>query len=130
MVEIFPFQQRSKGIAVEQLAVRCAVFVNTYVNPIALSSIGWKYYIVYCVSSSDLLMAWPLLTWRQVWILVEIATVYFIFPETSGRSLEELSFMFESKEIQEKVSHNVNKALETAETVEAVEMSAQRKETA
>jgi hypothetical protein len=62
--------------------------------------------------------------------LVEIATVYFIFPETSGRSLEELSFMFESKEIQEKVSHNVNKALETAETIEAVEMSAQRKETA
>lgn len=65
-----------------------------------------------------------------MWILVEIATVYFIFPETSGRSLEELSFMFESKEIQERVSHNVNKALETAETIEAVEMSAQRKETA
>jgi hypothetical protein len=63
MVEIFPFQQRSKGIAVEQLAVRCAVFVNTYVNPIALSAIGWKYYIVYCVSLSDLVVSWPLLTW-------------------------------------------------------------------
>lgn len=48
MVEIFPFQQRSQGIAVEQMTVRFAVFFNTYVNPIALNNIGWRYYIVYC----------------------------------------------------------------------------------
>ena len=95
MVEIFPFQQRSKGIAVEQLTVRFAVFFNTYVNPIALDSIGWKYYIVYCV-----------------WILVEIATVYLLFPETHNRTLEELSFMFEGKEVQDRVQHNVDKVLE------------------
>jgi hypothetical protein len=95
MVEIFPFQQRSKGIAVEQLTVRFAVFFNTYVNPIALDSIGWKYYIVYCV-----------------WILVEIATVYFLFPETHNRTLEELSFMFEGKAVQDKVQQNVDKVLQ------------------
>ncbi|KAK4044178.1 general substrate transporter [Parachaetomium inaequale] len=95
MVEIFPFQQRSKGIAVEQLTVRFAVFFNTYVNPIALDSIGWKYYIVYCV-----------------WILVEIATVYLLFPETQNRTLEELSFMFEGKEVQNKVQQSVDKVLE------------------
>lgn len=76
--------------------MRFAVFFNTYVNPIALDSIGWKYYIVYCV-----------------WIVVEIATVWFIFPETHGRSLEELSFMFESKEVRERVDKNVDKVLET-----------------
>ena len=96
LVEIFPYEQRSKGIAFEQMTVRFAVFFNTYVNPIALDAIGWKYYIVYCV-----------------WILVEIATVYFIFPETQGRSLEELSFMFESKEVRERVDKNVDKVLET-----------------
>lgn len=95
MVEIFPFQQRSKGIAVEQLTVRFAVFFNTYVNPIALDSIGWKYYIVYCV-----------------WILVEILTVYMVFPETHNRTLEELSFMFEGKEVQDKVQQNVDKVLQ------------------
>ena len=95
MVEIFPFQQRSKGISVEQLAVRFAVFFNTYVNPIALDSIGWKYYIVYCI-----------------WILVEILTVYFLFPETHNRTLEELSFMFEGKEVQDKVQKSVDKALQ------------------
>lgn len=95
MVEIFPYQQRSKGIAVEQLTVRFAVFFNTYVNPIALDSIGWKYYIVYCV-----------------WILVEIATVYLLFPETHNRTLEELSFMFEGKAMQDKVQQNVDKVLQ------------------
>ncbi|KAK3294443.1 general substrate transporter [Chaetomium fimeti] len=95
MVEIFPYQQRSKGIAVEQLTVRFAVFFNTYVNPIALDSIGWRYYIVYCV-----------------WILVEIATVYLLFPETHNRTLEELSFMFEGKAVQDKVQQNVDKVLQ------------------
>lgn len=95
LVEIFPYAQRSKGIALEQLTVRFAVFFNTYVNPIALDRIGWKYYIVYCI-----------------WILVEIATVYLLFPETHNRTLEELSFMFEGKEVQDRVQHNVDKQLE------------------
>lgn len=98
MVEIFPFAQRAQGIAFEQLTVRFAVFFNTYVNPIALDSIGWRYYIVYCI-----------------WILVEIATVYFFFPETHGRTLEELAFMFEGKEMRDKVQHNTDKMLNTAE---------------
>jgi hypothetical protein len=59
-----------------------------------------------------------------IWILVEIATVYFFFPETSGRSLEELSFMFESKDVREKVEANTNKVLEN---VEAMEMNATKK---
>lgn len=102
MVEIFPFQQRAKGIAVEQLTVRFAVFFNTYVNPIALDAIGWKYYIVYCI-----------------WILVEIATVYLLFPETHNRTLEELSFMFEGKEVQDQVQRKVDKVLQLElETVE------------
>ena len=36
---------------------------------------GWKYYISYCI-----------------FLLFEIAFVYFLFPETSNRSLEELAF--------------------------------------
>lgn len=108
MVEIFPFNQRAQGIAVEQLTVRFAVFFNTFVNPIALDAIGWKYYIVYCV-----------------WIVVEIATVYFIFPETKGRSLEGLSFMFESKEVRDNVEKNVDKVLETE--MQNVEVTGQDK---
>lgn len=95
LVELFPYQQRAKGISVEQLTVRFAVFFNTYVNPIALDAISWRYYIVYCV-----------------WIFVEIATVYWLFPETHNRTLEELSFMFEGKAVQDKVQQNVDKVLQ------------------
>ncbi len=104
VVEVFPFQQRAQGVATEQLAVRLAVFFNTYVNPIALDAITWKYYIVYCV-----------------WILVEIATVYTLFPETYNRSLEELSFIFEGKGVQDKVQNNVNKVLEQVVEQERVD---------
>jgi len=94
MVEIFPFQQRAQGIATEPLTVRLANFFNTYINPIAMENIGWKYYIFYCV-----------------WVCVEISTVYFLFPETHNRTLEELSFMFEGKEKQKKVEEGVEKVL-------------------
>ncbi|CAG9941798.1 unnamed protein product [Clonostachys rosea f. rosea IK726] len=101
MVEIFPYQQRAQGIAVEQLMVRFAVFFNTYVNPIALDSIGWKYYIVYCV-----------------WVLFEIFTIWLLFPETHGRSLEELSFMFEDQAVRDRVDKNVEKVVDTVQLTE------------
>ncbi|KAF2842440.1 general substrate transporter [Patellaria atrata CBS 101060] len=100
LVEIFPFQQRAKGIAFEQLTVRLANFFNTYVNPIALDAISWKYYIVYCI-----------------WMLVEITTVYVFFPETHNRTLEELSFMFEGEDVQRRVERVVEKEVRFAEEV-------------
>ncbi|KAF2014545.1 general substrate transporter [Aaosphaeria arxii CBS 175.79] len=110
MVEIFPFQQRSKGIAFEQLTVRLANFFNTYINPIGLDSIGWKYYIFYCV-----------------WMIVEISTVYFLFPETHNRTLEELSFMFEGKEVQGRIEMGVEEVLEKNSVEMIREMDAVRK---
>lgn len=47
------------------------------VTPIAIRTIGWKYYIVYaCVGA-----------------IIPIV-VFFYFPETKGRTLEELDIMF------------------------------------
>ncbi|VUC23976.1 unnamed protein product [Clonostachys rosea] len=102
LVFIFLYSpQRAQGIAVEQLMVRFAVFFNTYVNPIALDSIGWKYYIVYCV-----------------WVLFEIFTIWLLFPETHGRSLEELSFMFEDQDVRDRVDKNVEKVVDSVQLTE------------
>ncbi|EGO58582.1 hypothetical protein NEUTE1DRAFT_39023, partial [Neurospora tetrasperma FGSC 2508] len=92
--ELFPYHQRSQGIAVQQLTGRIALFVNTYVNPIAVFNIGWKYYIVYCV-----------------WIAVEALTVYFFFPETKDRTLEELAFMWEGDEAWNKVRERMDEVM-------------------
>lgn len=46
-VEILPFSIRAKGMCYMFAFVDVALFFNTYVNPIALDHIKWKYYIVY-----------------------------------------------------------------------------------
>ncbi|GME28242.1 Sugar transporter [Neofusicoccum parvum] len=52
-------------------------FVVVMVTPVALANIAWRYYIVYAVIGACI----PI-------------TVYFFYPETMGRNLEELDLMF------------------------------------
>lgn len=47
------------------------------VTPVAISSIGYQYYIVYAVIAACIPVS-----------------VYFLFPETMGRNLEEIDIMF------------------------------------
>ncbi|KAF3902761.1 hypothetical protein AA313_de0203752 [Arthrobotrys entomopaga] len=94
LVELWPFHIRSNGIAFFQVFGRLAGFFNQFVNPIALSAISWKYYITYCV-----------------WLGFEIVFIYFLFPETSGRTLEELTFLFESSENNEVLNKTTEKQL-------------------
>lgn len=44
-VEIMPYNIRAKGMAVSGLAVNLALFFNSYVNPIGLDNVGWKFYV-------------------------------------------------------------------------------------
>ncbi|KAK3500417.1 general substrate transporter [Neurospora hispaniola] len=81
LVEIFPYAQRARGIAIFQFWGKAAQFFGTNVNPIGTQAIGWKYLLVYCC-----------------WIFAEAALIWFLWPETSNRSLEELAFLFENKE--------------------------------
>jgi hypothetical protein len=54
-----------------------ALIFNVFVNPVALTAIGWKYYIVY------------------VALLVSYGfVIFFFYPETGGRTLEEISVIF------------------------------------
>ncbi|EGV63739.1 hypothetical protein PSN45_004195 [Yamadazyma tenuis] len=76
--ELLPFSIRAKGLAWKNLVGQVALIINMYVNPIALAKITWKYYIFYmCLN------------------LVWLTLVYFLFPETLGLTLEELSRLFE-----------------------------------
>lgn len=47
------------------------------VTPVALNTIGYQYYIVYAVISACIPVS-----------------VYFLFPETMGRNLEEIEMLF------------------------------------
>jgi hypothetical protein len=75
LVELFPYAQRTMGIGIEQMFGKLAGFFSVYVNPIALDAIEWKYFAIYCG-----------------WITFEFLFVYFMYPETYNRTLEELAF--------------------------------------
>lgn len=78
--EILPFQLRAKGLAITLTTDAIACFFNQYVNPIAFAALQWKYYCLYIGTLS-----------------MFFALVYFLFPETKGRSLEEVSEIFDRK---------------------------------
>ncbi|KAG4034490.1 hypothetical protein MFRU_003g04510 [Monilinia fructicola] len=96
LVELFPYADRSRGISIEQFFVRAANFFTTFVNPIGMANIGWKYLVMYCVT-----------------ICIEIIVIYFFYPETQGRTLEELAFLFEDKALAERAVVAVEKTIQS-----------------
>ncbi|CAG8294589.1 unnamed protein product [Penicillium salamii] len=72
-------------------------FVVTMITPVAIKTIGFKYYIVYtCIGA-----------------FVPI-TVYFLYPETMGRSLEEIDLIFrESPSVWATVRFANNRPIES-----------------
>lgn len=82
------------GIGVEQIFGKLGGFFSVNVNPIALDAIGWKFFAIYCG-----------------WITFEFLTVFFFYPETYNRTLEELAFLFEDKALIEKQAATVEKQI-------------------
>jgi hypothetical protein len=94
--EIFPYSLRSKGLTCELLSIYISLVIAAFVNPIGMESIGWKYYIVFCCL-----------------LVIFLAVTYFLFPETKGRSLEEIAEVFDgpaaalnSQETEKEIIHS------------------------
>ncbi|KAL6360897.1 hypothetical protein LRP88_04357 [Fusarium phalaenopsidis] len=77
-VEIFPFSLRTKGQAIFIAVQTMAVSLNTWVNPIALDALQWKYYGMYIAILGVLLVV-----------------IWFLFPETKGLTIEEIAMVFD-----------------------------------
>ena len=67
-----------QGLTLMFLAVDLSLFFNSYVNPVALDALKWKYYIVY-----------------DVWLAFELLIVYLFYIETQNTALEEIVKFFE-----------------------------------
>jgi MFS family permease len=86
IVEIYPYTLRSRGVSTMYVSTFVGLVVGNQVNPIAMKSIGWKYYIFFCCLLAVLFVI--------IWVL---------FPETKGHSLEEIREVFEGKSTAQKV---------------------------
>jgi hypothetical protein len=77
-VEILNYTQRAKGIAIGQMACYAFGFLNQYTTPIAINSIGWRYYAI-----------------NAAWDVGICAIIWFWFVETTGLALEEVDEIFD-----------------------------------
>ncbi|PLB44157.1 MFS transporter [Aspergillus steynii IBT 23096] len=78
VTEVFPFVHRAKGLAILQFFTRGSTAFNSFVNPIGIDDLGWKFYLVYVA-----------------WLVVETTIIFFLYPETKGPTLEEIAHIFD-----------------------------------
>lgn len=78
--EVVSNKMRAKAMGTFKLTAGAAGFLNTFVGPIALSSIGYWFYVFFVF-----------------WDTFELAFMYFFFVETKGMTLEELDAIFEAR---------------------------------
>ncbi|KAF5563268.1 general substrate transporter [Fusarium napiforme] len=76
--EILPYRMRTKGLSFFYFVQFCFMMLSTFVVPIGLGDITWKFYIIFVG-----------------WVMVEFVGVYLVFPETKGPSLEEIAWIFD-----------------------------------
>ncbi|OZJ01452.1 hypothetical protein BZG36_05558 [Bifiguratus adelaidae] len=76
-VEVLTSETRGKGSGFSSLMSSLSSFINTYLIPIGLGNLARKFYFVWLI-----------------WNAIYIGIVYFTFPETKGRTLEELKEVF------------------------------------
>ncbi|KAH7928765.1 general substrate transporter [Leucogyrophana mollusca] len=75
--EIFPTHIRAQGMAVSMAGTFLPTIVFLEVGPTALATVGWRYYLLFiCLT------------------VVNVAVMWWYFPETKGLSLEEINIRF------------------------------------
>lgn len=106
-IEIFPFSTRSRGLTTELTSTYVGLITAQLINPVGLAAIGWRYYIVFCC------------------ILAGLTTViYFLFPETKGRTLEQITEVFDGKSVTVAADDIISKG--KLDVMEHVEMPDKR----
>ncbi|KAL4995139.1 major facilitator superfamily domain-containing protein [Aspergillus recurvatus] len=104
IAEIFPNHLRSQGVALGLGWFYLSSEVTLVVAPVGLDRVGWRFYLVLIVPS-----------------ILYIGCIYFLFPETKGRTLEEMGRVFgeepvysqEAGESDNGIEKGIEKGIET-----------------
>jgi hypothetical protein len=75
--EIMPTPIRAAGNAVAFCTFNAITIMLVQVTPIAIEHIAWKFFLIFIITDA-----------------IFITVVYFVYPETVGRTLEEIAALF------------------------------------
>lgn len=75
--EIMPTPIRAAGNAVAFCTFNAITVMLVQVTPIAVENIAWRYFLIFIICDA-----------------IFITVVYFVYPETVGRTLEEIAALF------------------------------------
>lgn len=78
--EILPLRIRQRGSALSVVWQWLITFLVVEITPVGIANIGWKLYVVFCI-----------LNWASIFV------VWFYYPETAGKTLESIDFLFASQ---------------------------------
>ncbi|KAI1341043.1 general substrate transporter [Xylariaceae sp. FL0016] len=96
--EVLSFSTRAKGMALFLFTGDWNAIISRYCNPLGLADLGWKYYMVFLA-----------------FYVLETAFIYFYFPETKGRTLEEIAEIFDGIQVADQVVAEMGKARELSD---------------
>lgn len=95
-LEILPYNIRAKGFAIMNIAIYSTNAFNSLVNPVALNTIGWKYYLFYCG-----------------WLVLELLFVMMYIVETRACTLEETAALFDGVKVRRGIMERTGEAAMT-----------------
>ena len=78
--EIMPLRTRNKGVALGVSSHWLSNFIIVYITPDAIDNLSWRLYIIWAVFNA-----------------VFVPIVYFFYPETARRSLEDMDEVFRNE---------------------------------
>lgn len=76
-VELNSLSMRTKGVSLGVATNWAINFMVVEITPVGIQNLGWKYYIIWTVLN-----------------LVFVPIIYFFYPETAGRQLEDIDMFF------------------------------------
>ncbi|OBT74439.1 hypothetical protein VF21_06607 [Pseudogymnoascus sp. 05NY08] len=97
--EITPLHLRHIGSAIGPFSEWLWTFVIVLITPTAIRNAGWKFYILFCIMN-----------------MLCIPFIWICLPETNGKTLEEIDYVFANAEAKERIKSRFDNVVANANT--------------
>jgi hypothetical protein len=85
-LEILSFKIRANGLLMQNIATYVCLAISQYVIPLGIAAGSWRFYFFF-----------------EGWLVIQLVTVFFCFPETRGATLEEINQTVDGSEAVEEI---------------------------